>query len=99
MFTTKLAGLAVAGLLFTGAAQAFPGAADDAGVRLQPQMTYADRHDGMSQGAATAFPGRADDAGVRLQSQMTYADQHRARITETLRAGAQPARPASTWTD
>lgn len=99
MFTTKIVGLAVAGLLFTGAAQAFPGAADDAGVRLQSQMTYADAHNGMPQSAATAFPGRADDAGVRLQSQMTFADQHRARTTETLRAGVQPARPASTWTD
>ncbi len=99
MFNAEIAGLAVAGLLFTGAAQAFPGAADDAGVRLPAQATHVETNRGMPGDALTAFPGSHDDAGIRLQARMTRADAERGRITESLRAGAQAARPTSTWTD
>lgn len=49
-----------------GSATAFPGAADDAGVRLPVQSTYADSHAVKS--TVSAFPSAVDESGVRLLS-------------------------------
>ena len=86
MFNAKLAGLVVAGLLFTGVAQAAPGSVDDAGVRLPVRGTYADMIRGMTGGAQAAFPGSVDDAGVRLDVRSTGAEMRRGKPVEALTA-------------
>ena len=54
----------------------FPGSADDAGVHLPPNVTYASEHaNDPVTSVSSAFPGAAPD-GVFLPPQVTYADEH-----------------------
>jgi hypothetical protein len=78
MFNAKFTGLVIAGLLLgTGAAQAFPGSVDEAGVRLPARTTYAEMHRGTSTQSPTAFAGSVDETGIRLPARITYSDMHR----------------------
>ena len=54
----------------------FPGSSDEAGGRLPPRITYADRHanDPVTT-VGLAFPRAASEAGGRLPVKATYADR------------------------
>ena len=56
---------------------AFPGSADDGGIHLPANITYASQHanDPVTI-VGSAFPGSADDAGIHLPPKVTYADRH-----------------------
>jgi hypothetical protein len=69
---------------------AFPGSSDEAGGRLPPRITYADRHAGDPVTmVGSAFPRAASEAGGRLPVKVTRADRY-ARDSVTTASSAFP---------
>ena len=56
---------------------AFPGAANESGVGIPANVTYASQHaNDPVTSVGSAFPGAANESGVGIPANITYASRH-----------------------